>query len=194
MNALYPIFLQAHRLRFLIIGGGAVGEEKLHNLLRSSPEAQVRLVAPEIRPGIWALAAGKPAIHLIQEAFSPEHFAGIDIVLVATADAELNRDLHAQAKAHGLLTNVADTPDLCDFYMGSIVTKGDLKIGISTNGRSPTLAKRLRAMLEAVLPDEIDELLTKLSEVRDRLKGDFGDKVKQLNAVTDLLAVREGKK
>ena len=71
------------------------------------------------------------------------------------------------------MVNVADTPDLCDFYMGGIVTKGNLKIAISTNGKSPTVAKRLRQWLEAVLPDEIDDLLETLRRYRKTLKRRF---------------------
>jgi siroheme synthase-like protein len=80
---------------------------------------------------------------------------------------------------------VADTPDLCDFYLGSIVKKGDLKIAISTNGKSPTLSKRMRQYLEEAIPDDIQELLDNLRLLRDQLKGDFEYKVKELNKVTE---------
>ena len=80
--------------------------------------------------------------------------------------------------------NVADTPDLCDFYLGGIVTKGNLKVAISTNGKSPTAAKRLRQLLEEVLPDELDDLLENLHAYRETLKGDFEYKVKAMNEVT----------
>ena len=82
---------------------------------------------------------------------------------------------------------MADTPDQCDFYMGGIVTKGNLKIGISTNGKSPTLAKRLRQWLEAILPEEIDPLLETLRKYRKTLKNDFEFKVKEMNKVTESL-------
>jgi len=81
--------------------------------------------------------------------------------------------------------NVADTPDLCDFYLGGIVTKGNLKIAISTNGKSPTAAKRLRQLLEEVLPEEIDDLLDNLNAYRDTLKGDSEYKVKAMNEITE---------
>ena len=82
---------------------------------------------------------------------------------------------------------MADTRDQCDFYMGGIVTKGNLKIGISTNGKSPTLAKRLRQWLEAILPEEIDPLLETLRKYRKTLKNDFEFKVKEMNKVTESL-------
>jgi siroheme synthase-like protein len=79
---------------------------------------------------------------------------------------------------------VADTPDLCDFYLGSIVQKGDLKIAISTNGKSPTLAKRIKEFLNEIIPDDIQQLLDNLQTYRNTLKGDFQDKVKELNDLT----------
>ena len=82
------------------------------------------------------------------------------------------------------MLNVADKPDLCDFYLGSIVQKGNLKIGISTNGKSPTMAKRLKEFFNEILPEEIDETLELLQEYRNQLRGDLEHKIKQLNAHT----------
>ena len=82
------------------------------------------------------------------------------------------------------MINVADTPELCDFYLGGVVTKGDLKIAISTNGQSPTLAKRIREMLEEAIPENINDLLENLNDLRKTLKGDFESKVRQLNEIT----------
>jgi len=90
-----------------------------------------------------------------------------------------------------LLVNVADTPDLCDFYLGSTVQKGALKVGISTNGQSPTLAKRFREILEDVLPEDVPSLLKNLKSIRDRLKGDFEYKVNTLNTITTKLLENE---
>jgi precorrin-2 dehydrogenase/sirohydrochlorin ferrochelatase len=84
------------------------------------------------------------------------------------------------------LINVADTPELCDFYLGGVVTKGDLKIAISTNGKSPTLAKRIREMLEEAIPENINDLLENLNKLRKSLKGDFESKVEQLNEITKI--------
>ena len=79
---------------------------------------------------------------------------------------------------------MADTPNLCDFYLGSIVKKGDLKIGISTNGKSPTLAKRLKAFLNDIIPDQIQESLDNLESYRKKIKGDFEEKIRKLNEIT----------
>ncbi|MEO0469758.1 MAG: bifunctional precorrin-2 dehydrogenase/sirohydrochlorin ferrochelatase [Bacteroidota bacterium] len=183
-NQLYPVFLKVHTFNVLIVGGGEVGEEKLHNLLKSSPQAKVRLVAPEIKEEIREMAARSNHVELIQENFCCRHLEGIQMAIIATEKPDLNREIRDLAKSVGILTNVADTPELCDFYMGSIVTKGDLKIGISTNGKSPTFAKRFRELLEDVLSDDIPSLLNNLRVVRDRLKGDFSYKVERLNEIT----------
>ena len=172
-------------LCFLIVGGGPVGLEKLENLLRSSPEAEVRLVAPSIRPEIEAIAAANANVQLTYAYFELTHLDGIDVAILAAGNREVSGAIRQQIKAHGrVLVNVADTPDLCDFYMYSVVTKGDLKVGISTNGKSPTLAKRFRELLEDILPDKLPELLNNLRSYRDRLKGDFEYKVKALNELT----------
>jgi siroheme synthase-like protein len=80
--------------------------------------------------------------------------------------------------------NAADKPDLCDFYLSSVVKKGNLKIAISTNGKSPTVAKRLKEIFNNLLPEEIDEVLNNVEAIRNSLKGDFTDKVNQLNELT----------
>lgn len=85
------------------------------------------------------------------------------------------------------MVNVADSPSQCDFYMGSIVTKGNLKIRISTNGKSPTFAKRLRQWLENFLPEQIDDILNKLYIYRSQIKGVFEQKVEAMNKVTENL-------
>ena len=100
------------------------------------------------------------------------------LLILATDNQELHKDIKTETSKRNLLTNVADTPDLCDFYLGSIVQKGDLKIGISTNGKSPTFAKRFREFLEELLPNDLQELLDNLHTYRSKLIGDFEEKVK----------------
>ncbi|MFD2034178.1 bifunctional precorrin-2 dehydrogenase/sirohydrochlorin ferrochelatase [Belliella marina] len=191
-NTLYPIFLKAHELNFLLVGGGFVGTEKLSFLLKSSPEAQVTVVSREFSEDFLALAQDVENVTLIEDLYHEKYLGGKHIVIAATDDKAVNRQIHDDAKERFLLVNVADTPDLCDFYLGGIVTKGNLKIAISTNGKSPTTAKRFRQLLEEVLPEEVDDLLENLNAYRDTLKGDFEYKVKAMNEITGLL-VEKGK-
>lgn len=186
-NPLFPIFLKANQLNILIVGAGNVGAEKLFFLLKSSPEAKVTVVSDEVSEEVKAKAAEYPQVHIYQKSFHADDLLSMDIVIAATNNRVTNVAIRTAAKEKGILVNVADTPDLCDFYLGGIVTKGDLKIAISTNGQSPTFAKRFRQVLEEILPDSIPEMLVNLRAIRDQLKGDFGSKVKKLNELTAVL-------
>lgn len=191
MNHLYPIFLKVENLEVLIVGGGHVALEKITGLLKSSPDAKVTLVAPDIRNEIYLVSQLHIGVKLIKKEFEYADLIYKDIVIVAADNKELNLTIKQHTKKLKILTNVADTPDLCDFYLGSVVTKGDLKIAISTNGKSPTFAKRLRKVLEDILPAELPELLINLRMIRDKLKGDFSQKVKILNEVTSSLVINK---
>ena len=187
-NTLFPVFLKLEQLRVLLVGGGEVGLEKLTAMLRNSPAAAITVVDLVIRPEIRALAVQHPGVQLRERPYSPTDLVGHDLVMIATADKALNRSIKADATRQRLLANVADTPAECDFYLGSVVQKGDLKIGISTNGKSPTVAKRLREVLTDTLPAELNDVLQQMATIRDRLKGDFASKVQALNTVTAGLA------
>lgn len=184
MNNLFPIFLKLESLTTLIVGGGNVGLEKISNILKNSPAAKVLLVARTIHPDIKLLAQKHPTVTLEERNFKLWDLWSADLVLLATDNRETNQQILKFAKARGLLVNVADTPDLCDFYLGSVVTKGQLKVGISTNGKSPTFAKRFREFLEEAIPEDTDQLLDNMNSIRDKVKGDLQEKVKTLNEVT----------
>ena len=186
LNPLYQIFLKAHELEFLIVGGGYVALEKMEFLFKSSPQANVTLVAPFIRKETLNFIKDKP-VKVIKRKFCLKDLHRKKIVIATTDNPQINRKVKEACNRRQILANVADTPELCDFYMGGIVTKGNLKIGISTNGKSPTLAKRIRQFLESILPDEIDELLDTLRNYRETLKGDFESKVIEMNKRTKLL-------
>ena len=187
-NPLYPIFIKLHKIEVLIVGAGEVGLEKLSFMLKSSPEANVTVVATWAKDEVAILIAKHPSVTFVQKAYEPTDVIGKNLVIAATCFEELNREIRGDAKALGILVNVADTPDLCDFYLGGIVTKGDLKIAISTNGKSPTFAKRMRQLFEQVLPDDIPQILNNLRTIRDGLKDDFEYKVQKMNEITkDLL-------
>lgn len=185
MNHLYPIFLKVHELNVLLVGGGFVATEKLEFLLKSSPLAQVTVVSKEFRPEFLELAEKSETVTLIEDSYHEKYLGGKHLVIGATDNKAVNRQIRNESKERFLLVNIADTPELCDFYLGGIVTKGNLKIAISTNGKSPTTAKRLRQLLEEVLPDEIDDLLQNLNAYRETLKGDFEFKVKAMNEITE---------
>ena len=187
MNELYPVFLRTDRLRILIVGGGEVGLEKAHFLLKSSPQSLVTILSLEFVSQIHKMKTAYPQLTLCQKAYEKNDLAGYQLVIVATDSRQTNIDIYRDAKQNNSLVNVADTPDYCDFYMGSIVTKGDLKIGISTNGKSPTVAKRIRQFMELALPDDLDVLIKNLNRYKRKFDGDFSKKVKELNKITQEL-------
>ena len=186
-NPLYPVFLKLEQLNVLLLGAGNVGLEKLHSLLANAPAAAVTIVAPDIKEEVRKLVFRHPACTIIQRSFQTSDLTGRDIVICATDNSELHVQVREQARLQGILVNVADTPALCDFYLGSIVQKGNLKIAISTNGKSPTAAKRIKEVLHEALPQELDQVIDHLHEVRNKLTGNFDSKVKKLNAITRVL-------
>ncbi|WP_259016041.1 precorrin-2 dehydrogenase/sirohydrochlorin ferrochelatase family protein [Emticicia fluvialis] len=186
MNTLFPIFLKLEHLHTLIVGGGNVGLEKLEAVLKNSPKAKITLVAPEIKEEIRHLAQSHD-LTLVFEKYDSQYLHGIDLVIAGTDDKSVNQQVQIDCKARKIMVNIADTPDLCDFYLSSVVQKDDLKIAISTNGKSPTFAKRFREILEEILPDNLQETLDNLQAIRNKLKGDFQDKVQKLNEITKVM-------
>lgn len=193
-NNLYPIFLKTAQLNILIVGGGNVAEEKLTFLTKSSPDAKVTLVSPMFREGTSELAK-KYDVTLITDTYSKEYLKGNHLVIATTDNPKVNIQVYEDCRALDKLVNVADNPPYCDFYMGGIVTKGNVKVAISTNGKSPTTAKRLRQFFEEVIPEDIDEMVQNLNEYRKTIKGDFEHKVDKMNEITQKLVEKnkEGK-
>lgn len=188
VNLLYPAFFRLDRVNMLIVGGGEVALEKLHFILKSSPNAQIDVVAPDFNPQVDELIKKYPrSIQKFKKPFDSDSIQDHQLVVAATNISSVNKEVYRAAKLKRALVNVADTPELCDFYMGSIVTRGDLKIAISTNGKSPTFSKRFRQLLERILPEETSDLLLNLKMIRDGLEGNFAFKVKRLNQITKSL-------
>ncbi len=187
-NHLFPVFLKLERLAVLIVGGGYVGKEKITAVLQNSPKTSIRLVALEISEEIKELARQYPNIELIERIYLPEDIDKAQIIIAALNNPAVSEQVSIDAKQKGKLVNVADKPDLCDFYLSSVVQKGNLKIAVSTNGKSPTIAKRIKEVLNETLPAELDEVLDNMQAIRNKLSGDFTAKVKQLNEITKNLA------
>jgi siroheme synthase-like protein len=183
-NRLFPIFLKLEDLAILIIGGGYVGMEKLQAVVSNSPAAKITLVAKQISTEIRELVKQYPNIILKEKPYESDDLPGNDLIIAAINDTAISQQIVSDAKSKKILVNAADKPELCDFYLSAVVQKGNLKIAISTNGKSPTIAKRIKEVLQDSLPPEIDELLTNMQQIRNKLSGDFSEKVKQLNEIT----------
>ncbi|WP_428741157.1 precorrin-2 dehydrogenase/sirohydrochlorin ferrochelatase family protein [Tenacibaculum sp.] len=185
-NNLYPIFLKTKELEVLIVGGGFVAEEKLRFLLKSSPDAKVTMVAPFFRDETVKVAQ-KGKVSMIVDSYNDTYLQEKHLVIATTDVPEVNMQVYKDCRNQNTLVNVADNPPYCDFYMGGIVTKGNVKVAISTNGKSPTTAKRLRQFFEEVIPDDINQLVQNLNSYRKTIKGNFEQKVETLNKLTESL-------
>src|ERR1700712_1862451 len=123
-NPLFPVFLKLNDLHTVVIGAGNVGLEKLTAILSNSPEAKVTVIALAILPEVHLLAAEYKKLKIVQKSFTDSDLDDADVVIAATNDSELNKFARESALERKLLINVADKPELCDFYLGSIVQKG----------------------------------------------------------------------
>jgi uncharacterized protein len=190
-NNLFPVFLKLENLSVLIVGGGNVGLEKLNAILGNSPATKIKLVANQIKDEIKNISETNSNLTLFERPFEVSDLSDIDVVVVAVNDPEASQRIRHHAKQKGKLVNVADQPDLCDFYLSSIVKKGNLKIAISTNGKSPTVAKRLKEVINNLIPDEMESVLNNMQTIRNGINGDFTEKVKQLNELTKVLVAKQ---
>lgn len=184
-NRLFPVFLKLEELDVLLVGGGNVGLEKLSAMLNNSPDTKVTIVADMFRDELLEYVKSYPNVKLIERKFEFDDLNNRDLVILSTDNPDLHASIKKVTTERHILCNVADTPHLCDFYLGSIVQKGDLKIGISTNGKSPTMAKRMREFLDDIIPENIQQLLENLREIRKSIKGDFQEKIRIMNQVTE---------
>jgi siroheme synthase-like protein len=190
-NELFPVFIKLNQVHLLLVGAGNVGLEKLSAILRNSPRAKLFIVAPFISQEVKKLIKDNSLIQFAERSFEDSDIIQKDIIICATDNKGLHQHIYHLAKQKNILINVADTPDLCDFYLGSIVQKGDLKIAISTNGKSPTVAKRIREVINDIIPNEVDEMLSNMQHIRNSIHGDFDEKVKHLNELTKVLVSKQ---
>ena len=162
----YPINLDIQNRNCLVVGGGSVGTRKATTLLNCG--AQVTVVSPETTARLLEMAASG-SIELKRRAFRPSDLDGIFLVVGATDNEELNREIHTGAERLGVLCNIADRPEACNFILPSIVNRGDLIIAISTSGKSPAFAKKLRQELEKKFGKEYAEFLNLMGAIRKKL-------------------------
>lgn len=161
--SLFPLFLKLESRRCLVVGAGRIAESKIASLTHAA--AHVTAIAPEALPQIAAEAeAGR--ITWLQRKFVESDVDGFLLVIAATDSPDVNQWVATAARERGILVNSVDDPPNCDFYYGSFVERGDLQIAISTAGKSPALAQRLRQEISRLLPADLGEWLDHLGENR----------------------------
>ena len=163
MTSLFPMFMKLEGRQVLMVGAGNVGEQKIVGLLETG--ARIRVVALEANAAVreWA-RQGK--IELELRAFNNDDLHGAFLVVVATTSRTLNERIYHEAQRLGVLCNVVDVPDLCDFFYPSIVRRGELQIAVSTSGQSPSLAQKIRQQLEKQFGPGYGAWVTELGETR----------------------------
>lgn len=162
----YPIFLDIKGRPCVVVGGGSVAERKVLSLL--SAGARVLVISPEITPALKKLA-GKKKVKLLQRPYASGDLKGFFLAYSATNNSKVNRMVWSEAKKEGILLNVVDVPRLCNFIVPSIVDRGDLLIAISTSGKSPAMAKKIRQQLEKEFGMEYAVFLEIMGKIRDKL-------------------------
>ena len=163
MSSLFPMFVKLAGKRCLVVGAGKVGEPKIGGLINTG--ARVHVIAPEATESVqeWA-KAGSIALEL--RSFAAADLDGAFLAVVATASRALNGSIYREAQQRGVLCNVVDDPEYCDFYYPAVVTRGDLQIAVSTGGQSPSLAQKLSQQLERQFGPGYARWVAELGETR----------------------------
>jgi precorrin-2 dehydrogenase / sirohydrochlorin ferrochelatase len=163
---LFPMFLKLAGRPCLVVGAGTIAEAKIASLMEAG--ARVRVVAPKATPEVhsWALYT---KIEWEDRRFRPDDLEGMFLVVAATDSTELHRQIFEEATRRGVLCNIVDVPELCDFYYPAVVQRGALQIAISTAGHSPALAQRLRKELEEQFGPVYEVWLEHLGQARDEI-------------------------
>jgi uroporphyrin-III C-methyltransferase/precorrin-2 dehydrogenase/sirohydrochlorin ferrochelatase len=161
--SLLPIFLKLEGRRCLLVGAGNVALDKIGSLLKTG--LRLRVVAPEARAEIRQLALDRN-LEWIERAFEPADLDGNFLVIAATDSHEVNSAVYRGAVERKILCNSVDDIPNCDFFFGSVVSRGDLQIAISTAGESPAVAQRLRREIDKQLPEDLGPWLAQLGELR----------------------------
>jgi siroheme synthase-like protein len=164
---LLPIFLRLERRPCLVVGAGTVALAKIESLRAAG--AAITVVAPEAIPAVRELAH-HDSVTWRQRVFDPADLSGVFLVIAATNASDVNHTVYEEALRRNILCNAVDDPPNCDFYFGSVVSRGDLQIGISTAGESPALAQRLRREIDAQLPGDLGPWLAELGELRREVR------------------------
>jgi precorrin-2 dehydrogenase/sirohydrochlorin ferrochelatase len=193
----YPVNLNLKNRRCLVVGGGAVAERKVETLLEFG--AAVVVVAPVLTPQLRDLADGG-SIEYVPGTYELSALDDAFLAVAATDDRETNRAVSEDAQRRGILVNVVDDPDLCTFFVPAVVRRGDLVISVSTSGKSPAMARRIREQLEAQFVPEYGELADLLGELREEVKARYPDQADRNRAFVRILdsdaldLLRQGKR
>ncbi len=160
----FPFFVELSGSAGLIVGGGAVAVRKVEKLLPYGPRLTV--VAPELNEALRSI----PGLQLERRVFAPGDLEGMAFVIAATGDTETNHEVARLCRERSIPVNVVDDKQACTFLFPALVKRGELSVGISTGGSSPTAAVWLKEEIEELLPDGLEDILSWLESMRPELK------------------------
>lgn len=162
----YPICLELKGRRCLVIGGGGIAEHKVNSLLAC--EALVTVISPEVTPGLKDLIDQKKVAYRPKK-YEEEDLDRAFLVIAATNRPEVNAQVYRDASRRNILVNVVDCPKYCNFIVPALIKRGDLLLSISTSGKSPALAKKIREKLEREFGEEYETFLKIIGELREKI-------------------------
>jgi precorrin-2 dehydrogenase/sirohydrochlorin ferrochelatase len=162
----YPVLIHIEGKKVIVVGGGTVAERKIETLLEYG--AVVCVVSRDLTPQLRKYSE-KGTIGFLGQEFSEAYLEEAFMVIAATDDPTLNHQVSEKAKERGLLVNAVDQPSDCNFIVPSILRRGDLQIAISTSGKSPALAKKVREALEERFGNEYESLLILMGRLREEI-------------------------
>jgi precorrin-2 dehydrogenase / sirohydrochlorin ferrochelatase len=183
VTSLFPMFMKLTGKECLVVGAGKVGEPKIGGLIDTGAHIQVVALQAKGQVRDWAEAG---SIDLELRAFSADDLDGKFLAVVATASTSLNQLIYRHAQQRGVLCNVVDVPDLCDFFYPAVVRRGDLQIAVSTNGKSPSLAQKIRQQLEKQFGPGYAAWVEQLGETRRLILASELDKETKLELLHSL--------
>jgi len=177
--SMYPIFLNLQERRCLVVGGGEVALRKVQSLFKNG--ARVTVVAPTATEFLRRMAS-KGEIALSLRKYRESDLEGAFMVIAATSDRKVNSAVSMDARRRGVLVNVVDSPGECDFYVPSVVARGDLVLAVSTGGKSPALARKIREDLERAYGPEYDRFLRLMGIVRRKIMAEGASAERRLGS------------
>lgn len=183
---LFPIFLKLEGRRCLVVGAGKVGTQKIAALFEAG--AEVTIVDPEPSVAVREFLGNRVQWHARK--YFPGDLDGVYLVIAATSDELVNRQIYNEAQRRGILANVVDVPSLCDFYYPAVVRRGALTVAVSSGGESPTLAQRVRDEISDSLPEDLDAAVKEIGNQRRRILREHGPGEARAQLLRDLVYPR----
>ena len=183
---LFPMFLKLEGRNCLVVGGGQVGTQKIAGLLEAG--AKVTVIDPSPTVAVREFFGNRVVWH--ERKYFPGDLNGVYLVIAATSNVDLNQRIYREAQSRGILANVVDVPELCDFYYPAVVRRGALVVAVSSQGESPHLAQRVRDEIAKLLPEELDEAVKHIGDERRRILREHASGPERLQLLRDLVYPR----